>query len=621
MPRSTKVLLATLIGISLALGPTSSLSAGPSTGSIRPRDSAAAEFMAGRRPIEIHRAAEENQSAEILLSYFHKPILALEPPASPRHDSDPWPEAIHDVQEVDGETVLVFRFLSWTTSSANKAKEAVRSKATELADLKEAGLDPSQVDVKVWPTDGVAVEIHNSLNPGVPLVSGTKSVSSLDRKSFWVPVRLPRTLEPRIKELFENGRAELRVSLKWEALESATARSEVIANDEMFRAVESVFDSERLQGQVPLFRDERENLLAKLRQQVTLRVVATSSEVEKLLSDRLVTTLLDEPEWVNYESLDGKARAALAKHLEPLVDKVVTTEESDLDKKKNTETGLEAGASIPIEVVEVEIAGELDETWEREHGIRWETTETENRYVPHEIEITTVRANWQSVLQSVVQRVSLTIGASADYRDEDWIPIDFTAASIEDELLVDRTEGPVFAEIPRGAMLCFFGSGNEPPRGFAWADGQTNWPTDAGWLRESLPGTPVPDMTNRLVGGTSDPSQVATLWSEGVLALPKPEAREKASVSVTGGRGSERPFVLFGKLPSSVRGVPTSDHRLQVTSGKPGGKNSTDTWMHIRHLRGSVEVFSHPEEERTIPLNVPTINPPHVRCRWIVRVR
>jgi hypothetical protein len=88
-----------------------------------------------------------------------------------------------------------------------------------------------------------------------------------------------------------------------------------------------------------------------------------------------------------------------------------------------------------------------------------------------------------------------------------------------------------YDRVPLGTMLPYFGASKDPPNGYVWADGTTNWP-DEPWVPEHLrwhddpsiaverrgKPMPVPNMEDYLLAG-GNPNEVGTKWDTGKVSV------------------------------------------------------------------------------------------------------
>src|SRR5262245_45218593 len=73
----------------------------------------------------------------------------------------------------------------------------------------------------------------------------------------------------------------------------------------------------------------------------------------------------------------------------------------------------------------------------------------------------------------------------------------------------DTNKAVMLNAVPLGGIIPYFGSGENPPEGYVWADGKTKWPKEP-WVPAHLQNEPVPDLSGRTIRGASAKEPLAT---------------------------------------------------------------------------------------------------------------
>lgn len=169
--------------------------------------------------------------------------------------------------------------------------------------------------------------------------------------------------------------------------------------------------------------------------------------------------------------------------------------------------------------------------------------------------------------------------------------------------LLDLRHRLDFGVVPVGAMIPYFG--NELPKGYCWANGDSTWP-DAAWVPEQLEKQSVPNMDGWLLGGTADPKSVGTEWSDGKLVV------SGSAFTIPAGNKLENVYdnmVQWKKGPAIPKTFQT----------QKDGIAQIDPQIAVRDVSFDFENKSL-NGEVNLKLNSPDSNPRHLRCRWIIRI-
>ncbi len=190
-----------------------------------------------------------------------------------------------------------------------------------------------------------------------------------------------------------------------------------------------------------------------------------------------------------------------------------------------------------------------------------------------------------------------------------------------------------YSGVPLGAMIPYFGAGKEAPKGYVWADGQTNWP-DEDWVPAKLRDRSgenkgkVPNMSEQLVGGAKDEAGVGGVFKDGQITVQQFKVGSSAfSVPVTSVRMADHGFIFnwqnsdgwHQEIKTGEADKPIPPSRLDVGPG---------FFMRFDPVRatydkpqGTVTGDQTVKDVKSEPLNSAATNPRHLMCRWIIRVK
>jgi hypothetical protein len=209
-----------------------------------------------------------------------------------------------------------------------------------------------------------------------------------------------------------------------------------------------------------------------------------------------------------------------------------------------------------------------------------------------------------------------------------------TASSASDFRFGLAAGADYFGDIRLGMMLPFFG--NELPEGFVWADGKSKWPNEE-WVPKEYRDSPVPNMQQMLVGGTTDfsadPKTKDVTWKDGRLAIPASglvpvKDTVNPSIKTTDDRWG-RFYPIGGEVPDydTFKGFPRSDRDKRIRFSRPNGGDFAGVGGGFGMVPFPDSLPYHYSETTSIggsasvQLNSPDQMPPHIRCRWIIRVK
>ncbi len=298
--------------------------------------------------------------------------------------------------------------------------------------------------------------------------------------------------------------------------------------------------------------------------------------------------------FTEYPALKERLAEYLKPHLSKLAqstgvsDTMVLTDE----KKKVRSTDLKMGATVDG----ISIGGGSNDNDEQikklEHttGITWKKDEDTEWYRPHTIRIYNIKQGWEGIEFSQDNIAFLSVGENTDYRTDSPVNIRFTT---ETDLKIYYPESSSSLDaIPLGGMVPYFGKSLPTSGKWIWADGVSTWPNKE-WVPESLRGKAVPNMANRLIGGTSFPDSLGKLWDGGTLTVPG-ERIDAGDFSLSLSVGKDRDPLAHndgscGNCPIIVNNV-----------------NATFTGGHTIPIK-------------TIPITSEQ-NPPFIQVRWIIRI-
>jgi hypothetical protein len=170
-----------------------------------------------------------------------------------------------------------------------------------------------------------------------------------------------------------------------------------------------------------------------------------------------------------------------------------------------------------------------------------------------------------------------------------------------------RTVEGATDRVPLGAMIPYFGAGKKPPKGYVFADGQSEWPR-ADWVPERLRGRTVPVMSGELLGGAETEADLAELWTKGQMSFTISGANFSLPEGQTVGQTVKDNVFIWRPGPERPGALKTPGADAQITIESVASN-------YIRYS-GAVQG----QRAVTVDLRDKGTNPRHVMCRWIIRM-
>ncbi len=513
------------------------------------------------------------------------------------------------------------------------AEDRVRSSRRETQWLRDKGLEAEDVAVLPWPTSEVVVRIIDQDSQAV-LAAGQAPIPSGDRAHYYDVSVVPTSFgSAQLCDRLSEGSIRIHLGLGYPGVRIETAKAESLASIRLQSAITKALEHANLGPNVPIFQNQERALRSQLTEERATIVSAESAEVAKMIDTVSLERILPALDWQPYEEQDADFQKALAAYLEPQIETIVAARkeyESETDTREIADSVKlsPGGKSGPFDLSRGETR-----TLVATSGVDFTETTTDSVLKPSRALVTYFNTDWRDESRRAIAYAHLVTATSDAIVAEDAIRPSFNEASIK-EILDGRDTHDYYSEIPLGASFCYFGSGQNPPNGFAWADGRTDWPS-ASWVPEELRSTPVPDLTDRFMSGTDSEESVAREYESSFAILQRPA--EKTSVLFSGAG-----YVLDGEVPvPKLFGskdpigwhvplypifAPNTHPAGNDIAGSAGGQFpgllGVNAANPLKLKKVTIKAVEHafPEKERTIDLSTAEAAPPHIKCRWIIRV-
>lgn len=590
--------------------------------------------------VDIHHAAQSGGVGAPFQAhiYFHRPILAFEE----RNDSiDDLPKIIMETRTDENKTYYQFKVHLSSDKFKELCKEKIKEKDTRW--LSEHTISPDKIEVWNWPIEGLHVKAINRFNKKVYSQETCDIAGVGDFYSFVLPVDNLNIAE--FMNALKKNDIDFKFSFSFTNITEAIGQIWTTNTSKISQTISSALSSEQLNIGSPIFQDQYERVTSLVQAKFTQIISATSDKVLPLLQKDLAKQILSEPTPKDISKLSVEDAKKVEAYLKPILQKMQDTkQESDRQSTTNV-SSTNQGIKINYMGVSFDVGKNDKETIEKVHGTILTFKEDKGWYEPHSINTSRCINGWDETIKSCLQSAYLTTGATAGFFLDRTVPNTFTVSKIWDSIFAGNAKTAF--SVPLGTMLPYFGDGNEPPAGFVWANGKTNWPHES-WVPVDLRGIPVPDMAKNLIGGCITPDQVGKRWMDGELKSKIKSEGENVDTFVNGQMlswlaayphpelGSKYNWDIQRTEPPSI--VDTNpkvftdrfsgqithwmmDYKIRLINVTPPGKfPGNETIIPVKG--GIIEIVNtRIPDSVTGKLDSYKSSPPFWQARWIIRIR
>ena len=559
------------------------------------------------RLLGIHRAA---QSGGIDTSniYFHKPILAL---IETDKQQGKWPKVVHMVHERKSGTYLEIRMLASSGKIVSKAKEVIsKSDASWLSNNK---IDPTSVRVIPWPTDAVSLKLIDRVDQAIAYASDTRRIPSSGREVWTLYLKLLKDAKE-VQDAMIKNTLDLEVALSYAGVEELSGRSFMQIDQRHWDKLKSDVDSIQKESNRPLFQEEFIKIKQAFESLVVSVIAVQDPELTKLLISDIQSKIFDQPQKIKLGDANDISPIQLRDYLKPLLKKI---EKEKIDETTTTEDNkIEVSADFGWQQGKptFKLNPSTLKNIQDKHHIAFKQKESTEVYIPHEVTVRYLRSGW---LNSVINSVSYAFIAkqkSQGYKYEDIIKLSFTSDKIP-QFIDDSSD--YFVGTPLGSISFYIGAGNNPPPGFEWLDEKGRFPNEA-WVPKHLRNQLLPNLNQKIPVGTNDTQMLGTTINQGHLNVKIGLNNKTKNVDNWDNNGS-----IIQNIKGRKDGQ-SDFHENYDTHGPPSGT------LHIG-MRSTMDIEFHKLNRPTyfktesakgeVSISNPSQYPPHIKGRWIIRVR
>ena len=608
--------------------------------------------------------------------YFHRPTFALvERTGNPLNlDGVVLPSFVHGVDVLEsGTTIITLRFQLTSNDIQQLCRKAVIAQdlgavIKKLGENKNSRPPQDLVSVEKWPIESVFVDCMPTYENRV-LSAGGKRVVTADDAEFYIHLPFSRDSFLEFLALEEKGKLAFRFSYSYTGATTVKSELDVFGDLKLVLETKNVLTQQQIDGEAPIFRRHKNKVIEAMK----LQLIAVSRIGHPKLmpqAESVIPALINQIfnakqslTLAEVTKLYPDADRALAEYLLPDLQTLQEAEEiENLEVEveqdgtlSTTKVGGGLFASyagivgISFDVADESTHEKLNRL-EKKHGVTFSKGKTLKQKVASSIDVVKLATGWDQVNVDLKTVKYLSLGDETQYRIESDVPQQFTDQFIAKAIATELKERSEFVErqsrweydsVPLGTMLPYFGASVDPPKGYVFADGKTNWP-DESWVPKhfrwpndasvavELRGKPkpVPDMENFMLAGgnvnqvghehlrgqadVSGTVKAATIKidtrrekSPGDLLIMRGGDSDNQDVYITSQVG-KMPLFADGNSGQPIFQLKTRMYAIpgEVTA-KATGNSPTKT----------IEI-----EGKAILDNIDS-SPPHVKCRWIIRVR
>ncbi len=583
------------------------------------------------RVLYIHRADQSGPGRE--KTWVHRPLFAIV-----ESDTliDGFPAIVKRAEKnPDGSATLTFEVLITSEPLKQHLKRVLLNPDFTHS---PPALNAPDIFMVQWPLEHCVIDCR--IAPNGRLLGASADTGSLvnikDRFRFSILFGQEDLAE--FLKRAQDGGVEFDFRYTFSNRRVAEAEDTARASREVELAVRSLFTDEQKSGVAPILQGDYNRVQQWMRVNVVRTIRSQRADLLPRFNESLfLTQIFGLPREVTFEQLkqDDKLRTAVAEHLKPLMDKYRTTK-TDTDTNK-TDKEHNVTETLKIRAPEFSYAGvtigspgdyelktEDKDKFTHETGVTLVKDKESNVYVAQSIKVYRVNIGQENAVINSRDTAILGLDSLTDYYLESAVPTTFTEKAALGALgFPNRT--PFYDGVPLGTMLPYFGAG-EAPRGYAFADGKSNWP-DEMWVAEHLRGKPLPDMNKSFVAGTAseleigkrhESALVTASVSGASVSLPSLSPKVSASQTI---RTLETEKALDGwqVLIKDKKGI---THGPGQRGGPPGPPYSVKP-LDVTMPSGFSVSFDGGATltPGAVSLNPTDFTPVNYGCRWIIRVK
>lgn len=529
-----------------------------------------------------------------------------------------------------------------------QCRDAVLDQERKL--LAEKHLTQDDIDPQPWPLLHCVISIRDAVSKEILGVSQTDTLTGTNEFTF--AESFSQEAYHKLLGLIRTGDLDFVYSYSYvgSILNSGKVDLKGVKNAKLI--AKQKLRSAQIEGKEPIFQSEANEAVRHVYISVQKTVRVSHKDLIPVLDQpNLFQKLFADDGEITFKNLargDEKTAAMLVNYLKPHLEQVRDSysgektditihEDKDINSTTSTPPVVSTGVAIPLptpipiqlslgiskSLGDPETKGkEVIDRVEKATGSKWAYDKTTERWRPHSVRKVKFLSGNDEVLIDENSTVFMSMGAQNTYLEEPPVPVTFTTKSTKVARCADL--GP-YQGVPIGAMVPFFGV--KLPKGYVWADGQSNFP-NAAWVPIHLRGAKIPDMREHLVGGSKDETNIGLVYDKGTLLVPKITingssfqlpATKSETTQIAAGQGSHKEGG-FVAVPTRNDNYPPSKGGIVWGSGyglqKLDGYRATyNSFKNSETLKGSQTIG-----QVEFSLNSPQTNPRHVMCRWIIRV-
>lgn len=612
-----------------------------------------------KRLVPIHRI---DPLANKLGLYYHRPTFALiERQNGPlEFHGVKLPLFVHGVDERDDGTVIItMRFQLTSPDIQQLCRKAVIAGDldTVMQQLKENGVSREPQDVVSvgrWPIESVFVDCKRANSEEV-IAAGYQRVITAEDSAFYLDFTFSRDSLTNFLELAKSNKLAFRPCYSYTGAKTVQATLSISGATSVGLKAISALTQPQIDGKAPIFQRKKD----EVEQVMRIELIAVSRIEDPALMPQVDVML---PGLINQmftakkpltlaevTNLYPEAKQALAEYLLPdLIALQDAKQISDLtvetvqDGKRNTSKvgggffasyfGL-VGISFDADD---ETVNEKLRKLEKQHGVTFSAVEGTKRKFASSIDVVTLAEGWDKVLTKMTSVTYLSLGDQKQYLIESDVPQQYTDKVIANQVAELKQQWE-YDRVPLGTMLPYFGASKDPPVGYVWADGKSNWP-DEPWVAEHLrwaddPSVavelrgrpmPVPNMDGYVLAG-GDMTHVGERAEGGVIAVAGTVSKDSVAI-ITAPSGQPKQVVALKGAVADDQDVfaeqrPHEPLLAVKSNGPPGQPRGQLKTHHVDIPTGDVNAMVSSDATVNGTGDLGNALPQHIKCRWIIRVR
>jgi len=614
--------------------------------------------------IRIYEADQSSPEQRTKGLFYHHPFLWLEnPPQGVASDLD-IPHAWARQEDEPG--VWSYKFRVRLSDPLMRSMLERHLLTTSPSFFTEKNIHPDSVDVQQWPIQWMTVVAK--LSTGSSEVLGTLDIPTLeplDYVDFWIQINANK--KDSFEKALASGKMDFHYSYSWEGRETATEQVKISYGDEAKAEIQIELDSTQRDpnNAVHIYQADVDRVTASLARTVSIRYRSERPGATPISDIKsLIGSLFEAVDWMSVSDLlnDDTQKGYLARYLGPLEQEIQRAEERTTgstegesskreDKDERTE---ESGAKLGTSSKDdsgggsAEISGKKNrkhtitdtqlKEWERRYGTRVQYDETQRRYMPHEIRVFRLVSGWNDKSISVSFEATVPLRGREETLTKRIMPINLVDDVVRRGVAESKQMAHIDA-VPMWVALPWLGK-SKPPRGYLLLDG-SGWPNEnwvaknlrgknefpnESWVLEEWRGKQIPNLSDKLIGGTASVDDVGTVYDKGSIQTPSTEVdgvnftvRYKTADLISCPGHKDVSYPVFG-----ICNEFNSAGENSVVMGN-GGTQRTFSKFNLGGLILDIESSRGIAGKQVltpapVPLKGLETMPEHVRFRWIMRV-